>query len=161
MEGAGVDGDGMTELDEIERLLDLMDARDLEELEIAREGLHVRLRKRPRGAAAARAVPAAAEALAQAPPAPPPHAGGEVADEGRVLVKAPIVGTFHRAPAPGARPFVEVGSAVRKGQVLCIIEAMKLMNEIDAGHDGEVLEVFVEDRQPVQYGETLFAIKPA
>ena len=76
-------------------------------------------------------------------------------------MKSPIVGTFHRAPEPGARPFVEVGSAVRKGQILCIIEAMKLMNEIDAEHDGEVVEVFVEDHQPVQYGETLFAIRPA
>ena len=145
----------MTELDDIERLLDLMDARDLEELEVAREGLRIRLRKRPRGGAPARpaAVPAA--------PAPPVAAAGdEAADEGLLVVKSPIVGTFHRAPAPDARPFVEVGSPVRKGQVLCIIEAMKLMNEIDAQHDGEVVEVLAEDRQPVQYGAPLFAIKP-
>ncbi len=144
----------MTELDEIERMLDLMDERDLEELEVEREGLHVRLRKRPRGVAPPRPAPL--------PAAAPPAAvdNGEVADDGLLVVKSPIVGTLYRAPEPGARPFVEVGSAVRKGQVLCIIEAMKLMNEIDAEHDGEVVEVFVEDRQPVQYGESLFAIRP-
>ena len=149
----------MTELDEIERMLDLMDERDLEELEVEREGLRIRLRKRPRGGVPARPAPVPAEA----PAAPPPAgggAGGEAADEGLRLVKSPIVGTFYRAPEPGARPFVEVGSTVRKGQVLCVIEAMKLMNEIDAEHDGEILEVFVEDRQPVQYGEKLFAIRP-
>ena len=148
----------MTELDDIERLLDLMDERDLEELEVAREGLHIRLRKRPRGGAPARPAPVPAET--PAPPQGPAQAGGGAADEGLLVVKSPIVGTFHRAPAPGARPFVEVGSPVRKGQVLCIIEAMKLMNEIDAQHDGEVVEVFAEDRQPVQYGAPLFAIKP-
>ena len=144
----------MRELDGIERLLDLMDERDLEELEVEREGLHVRLRKRPRGGAAARP----AQVPAEAPPVA--AAGDEVPDEGLLVVKSPVVGTFHRAPEPGAPPFVEVGSAVRKGQVLCIIEAMKLMNEIDAQHDGEVVEVFAEDRQPVQYGAALFAIKP-
>ncbi len=149
----------MTEFDEIERLLDLMDERDLEELEVEREGLHVRLRKRPRGGAPAR--PAAFPAEAPVAPQAAADAGDEVANGGLLLVKSPIVGTFHRAPEPGARPFVEVGSAVRKGQILCIIEAMKLMNEIDAEHDGEVVEVFVEDHQPVQYGETLFAIRPA
>ena len=87
-------------------------------------------------------------------------AGDEAADEGLLVVKSPLVGTLHRAPEPGAPPFVEVGSAVRKGQVLCIIEAMKLMNEIDAQHDGEVVEVLAEDGQPVQYGAPLFAIKP-
>ena len=142
----------MTELDDIERMLDLMDERDLEELEIERGGLRVRLRKRPRGGAPPSPAPVSAEA---------PAARQEGADERRVVVKSPIVGTFYRAPEPGAPPFVEVGSIVRKGQVLCVIEAMKLMNEIDAEHDGEVLEVFVEDRQPVQYGQKLFAIRRA
>ena len=75
------------------------------------------------------------------------------------MVKAPIVGTFYRTPEPNAPPFVNVGDAVRKNQVLCIIEAMKLMNEIVSEYDGEVVEVFVESGQPVQYGERLFAIK--
>jgi len=75
------------------------------------------------------------------------------------VVKSPIVGTFFRASEPGAPPFVEVGHVVKKGQVLCIIEAMKLMNEIDSEFDGEIVSVYVENGQPVQYGERLFAIK--
>lgn len=153
----------MTELDEIERMLDLMDERDLEELEVEREGLRIRLRKRPReGGAPARPAPVPAEGpVAPQSAVDADGAGDEAAGGGPAVVKSPLVGTFYRAREPGARPFVEVGSTVRKGQVLCIIEAMKLMNEIDADRDGEVVEVFVEDRQPVQYGEALFAIRPA
>jgi acetyl-CoA carboxylase biotin carboxyl carrier protein len=77
------------------------------------------------------------------------------------IVKSPIVGTFYRAAEPDAPPFVDTGHTVRKGQVLCIIEAMKLMNEINAECDGEVVKVYVENGQAVQYGERLFAIKPA
>jgi acetyl-CoA carboxylase biotin carboxyl carrier protein len=76
------------------------------------------------------------------------------------VVKSPIVGTFYRAPEPGAKPFADVGDTVKKGQVLCIIEAMKLMNEINSDVDGEVVKVYVENGQPVQYGERLFAIRP-
>ena len=75
------------------------------------------------------------------------------------VVKSPIVGTFYRTPEPGARPFVDIGDTVRKGQVLCIIEAMKLMNEITSEFDGEVVSAYVENGKPVQYGERLFAIK--
>jgi acetyl-CoA carboxylase biotin carboxyl carrier protein len=75
------------------------------------------------------------------------------------VVKSPIVGTFYRSPEPGAPAFVDVGATVRKGQVLCIIEAMKLMNEIDSEYDGEIVNVYVESGQPVQYGERLFAIR--
>ena len=74
-------------------------------------------------------------------------------------MKSPIVGTFYRSAEPGAPPFVEIGSVVRKGQVLCIIEAMKLMNEIDSEYEGEIVSIYVENGQPVQYGERLFAIK--
>ena len=84
-----------------------------------------------------------------------PEEGAELA-----IVKSPIVGTFYRAAEPGAKDFVSVGETVRKGQVLCIIEAMKLMNEIDSEYDGEVVSVYVENGQPVQYGERLFAIRP-
>jgi acetyl-CoA carboxylase biotin carboxyl carrier protein len=103
------------------------------------------------------------------PPAAPPAAPGVDAaavltaaneDVDLAIVKSPIVGTFYRAPEPGAKPFVEVGQAVRKGQVLCFIEAMKLMNEINAECDGEVVKVYVENGHAVQYGERLFAIKP-
>ena len=149
----------MTDLSDIERLLDLMEARGLEEFEVEREGLRVRFRKP--------GVPAAQAAPVAPPPAPAPAPaaadGGAEQDSGAAgleIVKSPIVGTFYRAAEPGADPFVDVGSAVRKGQVLCIIEAMKLMNEIDADRDGEIVTIFVEDSQPVQYGESLFAIRP-
>ena len=75
------------------------------------------------------------------------------------IVKSPIVGTFFRSSEPGAPPFVDVGTTVKKGQVLCIIEAMKLMNEIDSEYSGEIVKVYVDNGQPVQYGERLFAIK--
>jgi acetyl-CoA carboxylase biotin carboxyl carrier protein len=75
------------------------------------------------------------------------------------IVKSPIVGTFYRSAEPGAAAFVEIGASVKKGQVLCIIEAMKLMNEIDSEYDGEVVNIYAENGQPVQYGERLFAIR--
>ena len=75
------------------------------------------------------------------------------------VVKSPIVGTFYRSSEPGAPAFVEIGSSVKKGEVLCIIEAMKLMNEIDSEYDGEIVNIYVENGQPVQYGERLFAIR--
>jgi acetyl-CoA carboxylase biotin carboxyl carrier protein len=77
------------------------------------------------------------------------------------IVKSPIVGTFYRSADPGSKPFVDAGESVKKGQVLCIIEAMKLMNEINAECDGEIMKVYVENGHAVQYGERLFAIKPA
>ena len=80
-------------------------------------------------------------------------------EAGRVYVKSPIVGTFYRSPEPGAASFVEVGQRVKKDQVLCIIEAMKLMNEITSEYDGEIVSAYVENGKPVQYGERLFAIK--
>jgi acetyl-CoA carboxylase biotin carboxyl carrier protein len=99
--------------------------------------------------AAASAPAAAAEPAAE-------DDGGELC-----IMKSPIVGTFYRSAEPGAKEFVSVGDTVRKGQVLCIIEAMKLMNEIDSEYDGEVASIYVENGQAVQYGERLFAIKPA
>ena len=85
--------------------------------------------------------------------------GGAQSDVELAVVKSPIVGTFYRSPEPGAAAFVDIGTTVKKGQVLCIIEAMKLMNEIDSEYDGEVVNVYVESGQPVQYGERLFAIR--
>ena len=86
-------------------------------------------------------------------------AGDADVDVELAIVKSPIVGTFYRSPEPAAAPFVEIGATVKKGQVLCIIEAMKLMNEIDSEYDGEIVSVYVETGQPVQYGERLFAIR--
>jgi acetyl-CoA carboxylase biotin carboxyl carrier protein len=100
------------------------------------------------------AVPSA---VGSSEPAPAGEPASEEVD--LAIVKSPIVGTFFRAAEPGAPPFASVGDLVKKGQVLCIIEAMKLMNEIDSEYEGEIVKVYVDNGQPVQYGERLFAIK--
>ncbi|MFF5174589.1 acetyl-CoA carboxylase biotin carboxyl carrier protein [Micromonospora sp. NPDC000089] len=101
-------------------------------------------------------------ATAPAPPAVPPSAPAEppVADAGRLTVRAPIVGTFYRAPEPGAAPFVAVGDEVRPGQVVGIVEAMKLMNEVTADRAGRVVEVLVDDGRPVEYDQPLVLLEP-
>jgi acetyl-CoA carboxylase biotin carboxyl carrier protein len=153
---------------DIEKILDLVREHDLAEFELERDGLKVRVRKAHSGAIVA--APAAPVALPIASPAHAAPAGAApvsaaaAADEESVefaVVKSPIVGTFYRAPEPGAPPFVEVGARVKKDQVLCIIEAMKLMNEITSEYDGEIVNVYVENGKPVQYGERLFAIRTA
>ena len=144
--------------DELKRLLALMAEHDLEELEVERAGLRARFRKR-----AARAVPVS---TGSPPPgadggaAPAPGSGDPGGAPGPRVLRAPIVGTVYRAPAPDQEPFVEVGARVRKGQVLCLIEAMKLMHEIDAEEDGTVVAIFIENGQAVEYGERLLAIDP-
>jgi acetyl-CoA carboxylase biotin carboxyl carrier protein len=100
--------------------------------------------------------PVGAPAAATASPEAPPSA----AETGFVDLRSPIVGTFYRSASPEAAPFVEVGSRVRKGQVLCIVEAMKLMNEIESEIDAEVVEIRVANGQPVEYGEVLFRLRP-
>ena len=157
------------DLDEIKQILELMREHDLAEFELERDSSKVKLRKQsaPQFVAAAPAVPHLTYAPAVQAPAPAVSATGELAltvaseDVDLAIVKSPIVGTFYRSSEPGAKPFAEVGQQVRKGQVLCIIEAMKLMNEINAECDGEVVKVYVENGQAVQYGERLFAVKPA
>ena len=160
-------------LDELKQILDMVRQHELSEFELEQEGFRIRVKKgglnvvatalpigtvapaapTPVGAPPVRAAPAATPASELATGAEP------AAEIELAVVKSPIVGTFYRAPEPGARPFVEVGERVRKGQVLCIIEAMKLMNEIDSECEGEVVNVYVENGQPVQYGERLFAIR--
>jgi acetyl-CoA carboxylase biotin carboxyl carrier protein len=156
----------MMELEDIERILDLVRQHELSEFELERDGLKLRVRKAmaPTPAAAAAPVPAAAPWVAPAPAAPAPAApaASSPADEDSVelvVVKSPIVGTFYRTPEPGAPAFVEVGHRVKKDQVLCIIEAMKLMNEITSEYDGEIVSAYVDNGKPVQYGERLFAIR--
>ena len=158
------------EFDEINRVLEMMREHELSEFELEREGFKIRIKKGPPlGAPIPSAVPAVQQVGAPAPqaPGPPPSpleavpAPAPPSDEvDFAIVKSPIVGTFFRAAEPGAPSFVEVGTTVKKGQVLCIIEAMKLMNEIDSEYDGEVVKIYIENGQPVQYGERLFAIKP-
>ena len=153
------------DLDQLQKILDLVREHELAEFEIEHEGLRLKVRKNAAGAImtvpADQTVvqPAAAVSPAATPvPAPVPvPADSEIE---LAVVKSPIVGTFYRAGEPGAKPFAEVGQTVRKGQVICIIEAMKLMNEINADCDGDVVKVYVENGHAVQYGERLFAIKP-
>jgi len=157
-------------LDDVREILALMRENGLSEFEIERDGLKLRLRKDAAGtvSAAPAIVVAGVPAAALLPPAPAAAAaeaaapvGSGAAEVELAVVKSPIVGTFYRSPEPGASSFVEIGTTVKKGQVLCIIEAMKLMNEIDSDFDGEVVNIYVETGQPVQYGERLFAIRTA
>ena len=162
------------DLDQLNQILKLVRDHDFSEFEIEHEGLRLKVRKEAHSQLLPlpTAGPVSPVSVAAAPAMSGPIASGPVAaastetpspmgeDEIELaVVKSPIVGTFYRSPEPGAAPFVDVGSIIKKGQVLCIIEAMKLMNEIDAECDGEVMNVYVENGQPVQYGERLFAIK--
>ena len=158
------------EFEDIERILELMQQHELAEFELEREGLKLRVRKTSTGFVPVTAPPqvAAMPAVAALPLAPPasapqlPAATATPIDEPALdlaVVKSPIVGTFYRSPEPGAPSFVDVGARVKKDQVLCIIEAMKLMNEITSEYDGELVSAYVENGKPVQYGERLFAIK--
>ena len=107
--------------------------------------------------AAVHGVSGATETRAGGSPSAPPEAPAEATQEGHVL-KSPMVGTFYRAPSPDAAPFVEVGQTVKEGQTICIVEAMKLMNEIEADASGVVKSILVENGQPVEYGQPLFLI---
>ena len=157
-------------LDDVREILALMRDNGLSEFEIERDGLKLRLRKDSTGPMVAAPIVAAAYThsgivapppLPAAPGDPAPAAEGGETEIELAVVKSPIVGTFYRSSEPGAAAFVEIGANVRKGQVLCIIEAMKLMNEIDSEYDGEIVNIYVENGQPVQYGERLFAIRTA
>ena len=153
------------DFDELKRVLEMVREHDLAELELERPDLKIRVRKNASGqwqATAPAAIvlpqaPVVAPAAAAAPAAP----AAPAEDVDWAVLKSPIVGTFFRSPEPGAALFTDVGSRVKKGQVLCIIEAMKLMNEITSEVDGEVVKVYVENGQAVQYGERLFAVRPS
>jgi acetyl-CoA carboxylase biotin carboxyl carrier protein len=157
-------------LDEIKRLIAFIREQNLTEFELEHDGVKLRVKSGAAPSASGGMLPAMQ--MVSAPPAPPAMPSGAAApapapasatipEEGTELaiVKSPIVGTFYRASEPGAKPLVEVGDIVKKGTVLCIIEAMKLMNEIDSEYDGEITNVYVENGQAVQYGERLFAIR--
>ena len=160
-------------LDEIKRLIEFLREQDVTEFELDYDGVKLRLKSGVATTAHVPMVPvvhamtpaAAVAPVAAAPagnaPASPAAADSEPSEEGTELaiVKSPIVGTFYRASEPEAKNFVDIGETVKKGQVLCIIEAMKLMNEIDSEYDGEIVNIYVENGQPVQYGERLFAIR--
>ena len=158
------------DLVEIERLLAFMQKHGLEELDYEARGVRVRLKKASAAGGALRSGPAELSASPVAhvhPPVQAPSAaavapthGAEVGSDSDLhLIKSPIVGTFYSAPSPDADPFVARGTRVEAGQVLCIIEAMKLMNEIESDAAGEVAEIYVENSTPVEYGQPLFGIR--
>jgi acetyl-CoA carboxylase biotin carboxyl carrier protein len=165
-------------LEDIQDLLDLLSAKEITEFEMEQQGVKIRVRRgnshigapnpsngfQPSGAVISSPAPSVISTPSGSAPTPVPAATPEPAvesTEGFFVQKSPIVGTFYAAPAPSAPPFVKVGDSVEVGQVLCIIEAMKLMNELEAEVAGEVVRVYVENGQPVEYGQSLFAIEPA
>ncbi len=150
------------DLRKLKKLIDLVQESGIAELEITEGEEKVKIVKGGRAmpeVVAMLPAPTAAHAPGiSTTPAPPPPAEAPPKVEGHVL-KSPMVGTFYRAPSPGAKPFVEVGDTVKAGQTVCIIEAMKLLNEIEADKDGIVKAVLAENGQPVEYGEPLLAIE--
>jgi acetyl-CoA carboxylase biotin carboxyl carrier protein len=147
----------------VERLLDFMQKHGLEEFEYERKGVHVRLKKASTNPPAESRTSQAAGHEAGSSKTEIPrsaHSGTPPADADLHLVKSPIVGTFYSSASPGAAPYVTVGAHVEPGQVLCIIEAMKLMNEIESDIAGEVVRIMTETGKPVEYGEPLFGIRP-
>lgn len=159
----------MLTLDQIVRLMDEVAERDLGGIEIERAGFRLRIDGRPlapvlHNPTAVSPVLASAEALSPGSvqnhgAASTNSSGGDQPSPDVHVINSPIVGTFFKAPAPEADPFVRVGDRVAKGQIICIVEAMKLMNEIEADEDGEVVEVYAKNGEPVDFGAPLFALK--
>ena len=156
-------------LKEIKELVDLITEKGISEFELERNGVRLKI-SRPVSSRTAEAVAHPAEnrppAVRSAPPAPGVHAPTLPVEEATrsdelFVIRSPMVGTFYAAPMQGAPAFVQAGDRVQPGQVLCIIEAMKLMNEIEAEMAGEVVKCYVENGQPVEYGEPLFDLRPA
>lgn len=156
--------------DQLRQLLALLGESDIQELRLEGDDFRLEVRRNlpavaqpltvlQAPAAVAPAVPAAAPAPVPAPSAPPPPAAAARGD--LQAITAPMVGTFYRSPAPGEAPFVELGSRVTPGQPVCILEAMKLMNELESEVGGEVVEILVENGTPVEFGQVLMRIKPA
>ena len=149
-------------LKELKEIIDIVTSKEtIEELEIEKSGVRLRIKRASNHSSAATAVATSIEAAAvpavSAPAAPQPLP--PATEEELYYVTSPIVGTFYKSPSPTADPFVSIGGFVEKGMVLCIIEAMKLMNEIESDVSGEIVSVLVENGQPVEYGEKLFAIR--
>jgi len=142
------------ELDDLKELIDLLKGTDITELQIEKDGTKVRIKREKFLSSIEMSLPKSVGLQEKIV--------GEMEEETLrlITITSPIVGTFYRSPSPDAPPFVEVGIKVNKGQVLCIVEAMKLMNEIESEVDGIVMKVLVENGQPVEYGEPLFLIEP-
>ena len=154
-------------LKELKELIEMLKDTDISEVEIERSGVKVKLRKggdvtyhhaMPRMEHPPAAIVAPAAPLA---PAPSVEKSAEPVKTNQIKVTSPIVGTFYRSSSPDKPPYVETGDSVKIGQVLCIIEAMKLMNEIESETAGKIVQILVESGQPVEYGQPLFVIEPA
>jgi acetyl-CoA carboxylase biotin carboxyl carrier protein len=150
------------DLKELRRLLRLLEKRNISEFEIEDETMRLRVVRGGVGRVAP-LVEVAHHAAAAAPAPAQVHAAPQAApdDASIAFVTSPFVGTFYRSPSPDAPPFVEVGSAIREGQALCIVEAMKLMNEIEADSAGTIVEILVENGKPVEFGQKLFKVRKA
>jgi acetyl-CoA carboxylase biotin carboxyl carrier protein len=157
-------------IEEIERLVRLVAETDLGEVEVRHGGAQVRIARHPPAQPGApvhvMSMPHAQGPGWTAAPPPLPHGGMPAAppapvDDGLHVIPSSMVGTFYRRPNPEAPPFAKEGDTVKKGQVICILEAMKILNEIESDVSGTVVKVFPEDGQPVEFGEKLFAIRPA
>jgi acetyl-CoA carboxylase biotin carboxyl carrier protein len=157
----------MIDLEFLRGLIGAVDESGIDSLEIARGGTRIRINKTPPPAPVAAALAPAPAAAAPAVAAPPPPTAAAATPEaapatgGLLEIKSPMVGTFYRAPAPEAPPYVELGTRIAKGQTLCILEAMKLMNELPAEVVGTIREILVENGEPVEYGQVLFRVEPA
>ncbi|MFH1552111.1 MAG: acetyl-CoA carboxylase biotin carboxyl carrier protein [Candidatus Omnitrophota bacterium] len=142
----------------IKELVELMNDNDLTEVEVEQEGMKIKLTKKTHGLIEQVITPSVGvkEKVAV------PEAAAEPQEEKKNLkeVKSPMVGTFYRATSPDADPYVEIGDIVHKGDVLCIVEAMKLMNEVKAEFGGKIVEISVENAEPVEYGQNLFLVEP-
>lgn len=157
-------------IDEIKELIEIVNKTDIAELAVESEGVRISIKKAiflqappvPQAAAHPAPQPVRAEPVEPAEPAEPVAAPTQpdLDDDRYVKVTAPMVGTFYRAPAPDAEPYVSEGDVVEVGQPLCIIEAMKLMNEIESEVRGRIVKILVENEEPVEYGEPLFLIEP-
>lgn len=147
---------------EIKDMINLMNENGLSELEVEKEGLRIKLRKGPGAAGIEKTiefvqVPAAGQAGAQ-----PAAKTAEKAERKNVVeIKSPMVGTFYRAPSPEAASYVNIGDIIEPGQVICIIEAMKLMNEIKSEVKGKIVDIQAENAEPIEFGQVLFVIEPA
>lgn len=162
-EPEGTPAGGKIDFDEIRKVIALLEEKNLSVFELEIEGFKVKIGRNvpPPVTALSSAVPAAAPGPSAAGEATAPvPAPGQELDETLQMITSPMVGTFYRAPDPTAPPFVDIGDPVKKGQTLCIVEAMKLMNEIESDLDGTVVEIFVENAKPVEFGQKLFAVKP-
>ena len=146
------------DLKELKALLRLLDGTDVEELEVEEKETRIRIRRSARGGIPAVASPTMRETASGPPTAQ--VAAATTDTTGLLRIDAPMVGTFYRAPAPDAEPYVREGDIIQKGTVVCIVEAMKLMNEIESEVRGRVVTIPAENGQPVEYGQTLFLLEP-